>query len=194
MAQAKESPTRMTAAQAVKTASTPRGRNTGMAGGSDLDRGGRPGRAGEARRIERGPGRAAGWRPEREERPHVHDRIDDAAGSARGPGVGPVRPIHRITIDEYEGSIAAGAIGSRNRFHLINGYLVDKMTHNPPHPVADERCGRELLRIMPLGWHLRTAKPVRLPAHDSAARARSLRRRGTIDDYDDAIPARTTSP
>ena len=84
--------------------------------------------------------------------------------------------LHRITIDEYERMVASGGIASRNRFHLINGYLVDKMTHNPPHAVADERCGRELLRIMPPGWHLRTAQAGPAPRPGQRARARSLRR------------------
>ena len=96
--------------------------------------------------------------------------------------------IHRMTVDEYERMVASGAIASRNRFHLINGYLVDKMTHNPPHAVADELCGRELLRIMPPGWHLRSAKPVRLPAQDSEPEPDRCVARGTIDDYDERHP------
>ena len=34
--------------------------------------------------------------------------------------------------------VESGGLESRNRFHLINGYLVAKMTQNPPHAVADE--------------------------------------------------------
>ncbi len=96
--------------------------------------------------------------------------------------------IHRMTIEEYERMVVSGAIASRSRFHLINGYLVDKMTHNPPHAVADERCGRELLRIMPPDWHLRAAKPVRLPAQDSEPEPDRCVARGTIDDYAEHHP------
>ena len=59
MAQAKESPTRRTTAQGVKTASTPRGRITGMADGSDVDRGDLPGAGRRGRGDSRGPGRTA---------------------------------------------------------------------------------------------------------------------------------------
>ena len=102
--------------------------------------------------------------------------------------------IHRMTIDEYERMVASGAIASRNRFHLINGYLVDKMTHNPPHAVADERCGRELLPIMPPGWHLRTGKPVRLPAQDSEPEPDRCVCGGRSTITPSVIPGRPTSP
>lgn len=96
--------------------------------------------------------------------------------------------IHRLTIDEYERMVDSGAIAARNGIHLINGYLVDKMTHNPPHAVADERCGRELLRIMPPGFHLRTSKPVRLPIQASEPEPDRCIARGTIDDYAERHP------
>jgi Uma2 family endonuclease len=71
--------------------------------------------------------------------------------------------LYRMTLDEYEALVASGAFKGRNRFHLIDGYLVEKMTQNPPHTAADERCGRELLRVVPRGWTVRSGKPVRIP-------------------------------
>ena len=103
------------------------------------------------------------------------------------PGWIPPR-IHRMTVEEYERMVARGFIPSHNRLHLINGYLVEKMTHNPPHAVTDERCGRELLRIVPPGWHLRTAKPIRLTAKDSEPEPDRCIVRGTIEDYMEQHP------
>ena len=97
-------------------------------------------------------------------------------------------PLHRMTVEEFEAMVASGAFQGRRKFHLINGYLVDKMTHNPPHAVVDERCGRELLRIIPDGWHLRTGKPVRLPAQQSVPEPDRCIARGAIDDYDEHHP------
>jgi Uma2 family endonuclease len=88
-----------------------------------------------------------------------------------------------MTIDEYERMVASGIIAASNRFHLIDGYVVDKMTHNPPHAVADELCGRELLRIIPPGWHLRTGKLIRLPAQVSEPEPDRYIVRGAIEDY-----------
>ena len=107
--------------------------------------------------------------------------------AARIPAWIPSR-LYRMTVEQYEAMVASGAIASRNRFHLINGYLVEKMTQNPPHAVADELCGRELARVVPPGWHVRPAKPIRLPGRDSEPEPDRCVVRGTIDDYDERHP------
>jgi Uma2 family endonuclease len=96
--------------------------------------------------------------------------------------------IHRMTIDEYERMVASGAIASRNRFHLINGYLVDKMTHNPPHAISFQLCGGELGRVTPAGWHVRPALPVRLPGQHSEPEPDHCVVRGAIPDYAECHP------
>ena len=58
-------------------------------------------------------------------------------------------PLYRMTVEQYEAMVASGVFSKKDRFHLINGYLVAKMTQNPPHWVADELCGVELARIVP---------------------------------------------
>jgi Uma2 family endonuclease len=85
---------------------------------------------------------------------------------------------------------ASGAIPSRNRIHLIDGYLVDKMTQNPPHTVSFQRTGRELGPIIPAGWHLRPALPlcIRLPGRDSVPEPDHCVARGTVDDYAERHP------
>ena len=50
--------------------------------------------------------------------------------------------LYRMTVEQYEAMAASGAFPASNRFHLINGYLVERMTHNPPHTVADLRAVR----------------------------------------------------
>jgi Uma2 family endonuclease len=95
-------------------------------------------------------------------------------------------PLYRMTLDEYEAMVASGAFKGRNRFHLINGYLVEKMTQNPPHVVADMRCGQELDRVVPRGWHVRPGKPVRIPmpGRDSEPEPGRCIVRGKIEDYE----------
>jgi Uma2 family endonuclease len=93
-------------------------------------------------------------------------------------------PLYRMTVEQYEAMVESGAFKARDRFHLINGYLVAKMTQNPPHVVADELCGAELLRIVPPGWHLLTAKPIRLPGRDSEPEPDRCVVRGKIRDYE----------
>jgi Uma2 family endonuclease len=104
------------------------------------------------------------------------------------PGWIPSR-LHRMTVDEYEAMVRSGALKTRNRLHLINGYLVDKMTQNPPHRVADELLGAELARVVPADrYHVPGAKPVRLPDGDSEPEPDRCVVRGTIRDYEDHHP------
>jgi Uma2 family endonuclease len=96
--------------------------------------------------------------------------------------------IHRMTIDEYERMVASGGIASRSRFHLINGYLVDKTTHNPPHAISFQLWGGELGRVTPSGWHVRPALPIRLAAQDSEPEPDHCVARGAIADYAERHP------
>jgi Uma2 family endonuclease len=97
-------------------------------------------------------------------------------------------PLYRMTIEQYEAMVESGAFKTRDRFHLINGYLVAKMTQNPPHVVADELCGGELLRIIPPGWHVRQGKPIRLPDRESEPEPDRCVVRGTIREYERRHP------
>ena len=103
-------------------------------------------------------------------------------------------PLYRMTVEEYEAMVASGAFKGRNRFHLINGYLVERMTQNPPHTIADLRCGDELDRVIPPGWHVRPCKPIRIPGRDSEPEPDRSVVRGTSDDYESPSRARGRRP
>jgi Uma2 family endonuclease len=96
-------------------------------------------------------------------------------------------PLHRLTLDEYDAMVASGAFSPRDRFHLINGFLVDKMTQNDPHCTADDLCGAALANVIPSGWYVRSAKPVRLPPNSKPEPDRCVVR-GTIRDYSHRSP------
>jgi Uma2 family endonuclease len=92
-------------------------------------------------------------------------------------------PLYRLTLEQYEAMVASGVFRGRERFHLINGYLVAKMTQNDPHATADELCGDALGRIIPAGWHVRAAKPIRIPSQASKPEPDRCVVRGSIRDY-----------
>ncbi len=96
-------------------------------------------------------------------------------------------PLFRISLEQYEAMAASGAFSEHDRFYLLNGLLVEKMTQNDPHATADELCGQALIRRVPQGWHVRSAKPVRLPPSSKPEPDRSVVR-GTIRDYSDRSP------
>ncbi len=92
--------------------------------------------------------------------------------------------LYRISVDQYEAMVASGALPTRNRLHLINGYLVAKMTQNPPHAIVDELLGVAFARILPADrYHARSAKPVRIPGRDSEPDPDRAIARGTPRDF-----------
>jgi Uma2 family endonuclease len=91
--------------------------------------------------------------------------------------------LYRLTLEQYEAMVDAGIFTGRDKVHLINGYLVAKMTQNTPHATADELCGDLLNRVIPAGWSVRAAKPVRLPTESSEPEPDRCVVRGGIRDY-----------
>jgi Uma2 family endonuclease len=72
--------------------------------------------------------------------------------------------LYRMTVEKYEAMVASGVFTKRDRFQLINGLLVAKMTKNPLHSIAKGNCADALRRVIPTpGWHVREEDPVRLP-------------------------------
>jgi hypothetical protein len=61
------------------------------------------------------------------------------------------RSLCRLTLAQYEAMVNAGILTTRDRVHLINGFLVAKMPENDPHATADLLCSRELERVIPPG-------------------------------------------
>jgi Uma2 family endonuclease len=97
-------------------------------------------------------------------------------------------PLYRMTVEQYEALVDSGAFNDRDRFHLINGCLVAKMTQNDPHCTADDLCGEALRAIISPGWYVRAAKPVRLPGQKSKPEPDRCVVRGTIRDYSRRTP------
>jgi Uma2 family endonuclease len=97
-------------------------------------------------------------------------------------------PLYRISVEKYEAIVASGVFGRKDRFHLINGFLVGKKTHTPPHSTADGLCGEALREVIPTGWHVRPAKPIRLPAQVSKPEPDRSVARGSFRDYSGRDP------
>ena len=89
--------------------------------------------------------------------------ITQTAQSAAGPGED-CFPPYRMSIEQYDKLVESGVFTKRDKFQLINGLLVAKVTKNPPHSIAKGNCADALGRVIPVpSWHVRQEDPVRLP-------------------------------
>jgi Uma2 family endonuclease len=95
--------------------------------------------------------------------------------------------VHRITVDEYERIIRAGALENPGKVELIDGYLVDKMAKNPEHSFSATSAHEKLKDLLPAGWSARKEEPVRIPAYDEPEPDVSVVR-GIAADYRHRIP------
>jgi Uncharacterized protein conserved in cyanobacteria len=84
-------------------------------------------------------------------------------------GTGPQPPayaaqagFHRWSIDEYHRFIELGILTEHDRVELLEGHVVNKMAHNPPHDVAVQRLNNRLVRLNLSGWETRIQSAITL--------------------------------
>ena len=96
--------------------------------------------------------------------------------------------LARLTVDQYEAMVESGVFTKRDRFTLINGFLVAKVPKSPRHTFVAKNLGRKLKGLIPSGWDFRIEDAVRLP--DSEPEPDVSVARGGIEDYADRHPDR----
>ena len=87
----------------------------------------------------------------------------------------PPMPVCRLGVDQYEEMIRAGIVTKDSRIELLDGWLVPKMTKNPPHVLASELVRDALHRSVPAGWCIYSEKPVRVASSMSEPDAMIVR-------------------
>jgi Uma2 family endonuclease len=95
--------------------------------------------------------------------------------------------LRRITVDEYERIIRAGALNDPERVELIGGCLVEKMAKSAEHGYATKRLIKTLEPLLPAGWTWRKEEPVRIPDYDEPEPDVTIVR-GSDEDYEHRIP------
>jgi Uma2 family endonuclease len=90
--------------------------------------------------------------------------------------------LARLTVDQYEAMVESGVFTKRDRFTLINGLLVAKVTKNPPHACSTDLTADSLRKAIPAGRCVRAENPVRLPP-DSEPEPDVVVARGDLKDY-----------
>jgi hypothetical protein len=75
----------------------------------------------------------------------------------------PVAPVYRFTVAQYHRMTEAGVLTEDDRVELLEGWIVHKMPHNPPHDATITRIQRRLTRILPDEWLLRIQCAITTP-------------------------------
>ena len=72
----------------------------------------------------------------------------------------PPMPVCRLDVEQYEEMIRAGIIMEDDPVELLDGWLVPKMTQNPPHVLVAELVRNAIDHVVPQGWCVYSQKPV----------------------------------
>jgi Uma2 family endonuclease len=82
------------------------------------------------------------------------------------PVQGTVAGFRRFTVAEYHKLIELGILTEDDNLELLEGYLVHKMTRNPPHDAALQLLQETLPPLLPAGWCLRLQSAITLPGSE----------------------------
>jgi Uma2 family endonuclease len=72
----------------------------------------------------------------------------------------PTLPMYRLSVAQYHAMLEAGILLSGDPIELLEGWLVLKMTKNPPHTATNRRTQRVLESILPTGWFITAQDPL----------------------------------
>src|ERR1700682_2916036 len=78
------------------------------------------------------------------------------------PILGPQAGFRRFSVDEYHRLIQIGILTEDDNLELIEGYLVHKMSRNPPHDGTLQLIQDVLPSVLPPGWCLREQSAITL--------------------------------
>jgi Uma2 family endonuclease len=74
----------------------------------------------------------------------------------------PTVPIWRFSVAQYHEMARVGILSEDAPVELLNGWVVPKMTKNPPHSGTTRLVRAALERVIPPGWFVDTQEPITL--------------------------------
>ncbi len=74
----------------------------------------------------------------------------------------PTVPIYRLSVEQYHRMAEVGVLHSGDPLELLEGWLVPKMTENPPHESTIRLLFRRLQPLMPSDWAIDLQSPIEL--------------------------------
>jgi Uma2 family endonuclease len=109
-----------------------------------------------------------------------------APPSSSNVAIAPPVPMRRWTVDEYHQLINAGVFDHDEKFELLEGWIVPKISGSPPHAVALDLTQEQLRSRLPFGWRLRIQSAI--TTADSEPEPDIAIVRGSARDYSSGHP------
>ncbi len=78
------------------------------------------------------------------------------------PRLAPGTAVRKFTIEEYHKLIDLGFFAANEKFELLEGWIVAKMSRNPPHDVAIDKSTDAIRDRLPREWRVRVQLAVTL--------------------------------
>lgn len=72
------------------------------------------------------------------------------------------RSLYRLTVEQYHEMLQAGVLHEGDKIEFLEGYLVEKVGHNPPHDSAITFVEEALGAFLPKAWFIRIQSSVTL--------------------------------
>ena len=70
--------------------------------------------------------------------------------------------LRQFSVAEYHQMVQTGILTPDDRVELLEGWIVNKMSQNPPHRASVSRVVRRVARILPDNWTMNVQGPVTL--------------------------------
>ena len=68
--------------------------------------------------------------------------------------------LWQISVERYHEMIEAGTLTENDRLELLEGFLVEKMTVNPPHSFTTDQIRDELTAVIPSTFFVKSQQPI----------------------------------
>jgi len=98
----------------------------------------------------------------------------------------PTEPVYRLSVAQYHEMIKSGVLTPDSPVELLEGWLIEKMSKNPPHRITTKKLLRALEKVVPSGWYADSQEPI--TTIDSEPEPDAMVARGDTVDYRDRHP------
>ena len=97
--------------------------------------------------------------------------------------------LRQFSVAEYHKMVESGVFDTKNRVELLEGWIVNKMSQNPPHRSSVGRVVKRVSRVLPDDWTMSVQGPITLS--DSEPEPDITLARGEEEIYDARHPEPT---